>query len=61
MRGYIVVKVSSDSFPGLDIEDCSISFTISPSLGGAYVYNEVESFLKHLGIPWESVEEIKIN
>lgn len=61
MRGRIVVKVSADSFPGLDIENCSISFTISPSLGGAYVYNEIESFLKRLGISMDFVEEIKIN
>lgn len=60
MRHRIIVKVSAESFPGLDIEDCSISFTLSPSLGGAYIYDEVESFLKRLGISMDSVE-IRVN
>lgn len=60
MRHRIVVKVSADSFPGLDIEDCSISFTLSPSLG-ELMYSKTELFLKRLGIPWESVEDVKIN
>ena len=56
-----LVRVSlKDSFLNSDIKDCSISFTLSSCLGGSYAHDEVKSFLKPLGIPLDSVEDIRV-